>query len=91
MASANDLLTDGSRSKGGDLERTTTPTTNGSPCYLKMIKNLMQDIVILLRGRVTVVGRLSVLMSGIFCDCKKNVVFGCIGDFVAKIRYCIII
>ena len=28
VASANDLLTDGSRSKGGDLERTTTPTTN---------------------------------------------------------------
>ena len=73
------------------MERTTTPTTNGSPCYLKMIKNLMQDIVILLRGMVTVVGRLSVLMSGIFCDCKKNVVFGCIGDFVAKIRYYIII
>ena len=34
MASANDLLTDGSRSKGGDLERTTTPTTNG-PLLLK--------------------------------------------------------
>ena len=27
---------------------------------------------------------------GFFCDCNKNVVFGCIGDFVAKIRYCII-
>ena len=24
---------------------------------------------------MTVVGRLSVLMSGIFCDCNKNVVF----------------
>ena len=41
VASANDLLKDGSRSKGGDLERTTTPTTNGSPCCLKNIKKLM--------------------------------------------------
>ena len=39
---------------------------------------------------MTVVGRLSVLRSGFSVIATKMLFYGCIGDFVAKIRYCII-
>ena len=50
-----------------------------------MIKKLMLDIVILLRGMVTVVGRLSVLTSGIFCDCKKMLFLGALATSWQKL------
>ena len=50
-----------------------------------MIKKLMQDIVILLRGMVTVVGRVSVLMLGIFSDCKKMLFLGALATSWQKL------